>query len=146
VEELLPGSLHLRGFRPNLLVNCSLDELRHVTDELVSFCAPPVRIWFMPGRLELPPRFAGTMVLARIEEMSLDQQMMLFDWMTAVHPTVQVVSVATTRLDTLVKDGRFLDGLFYRLNIVQVDARRPKAAVPRTGHQLRRQGSPGLGY
>jgi DNA-binding NtrC family response regulator len=36
---------------------------------------------------------------------------------------MQVVSIATTRVDGLVKEGRFLEALFYRLNVVQLDAR-----------------------
>ena len=132
LESLLPSTLNLRGFRPNLLVNCSLDELQHVASELVPLCAPPVQMCFMPGWLELPPKFTGTLFLARIEEMSVDQQIALFDWMTAVHPNAQVISLATTRIDTLVREDRFLEGLFYRLNIVQVDARGQKPS----GHQL----------
>ena len=76
----------------------------------------------MPGWLDLPD-YADTLLLTRIEEMSLDQQIGLYDWMTAAQPPTQVVSVATTRIDQLVRSGRFLEGLFYRLNMVQLDAR-----------------------
>ena len=123
LESLLPSAVNLRGFRPNLLVNCSPHELHSVANELARLCAPPVQMCSMPGWLDLPPGFSGTLFLTRIEEMTVDQQIALFDWLTVVHSKVQVVSVATTRIDQLVKDGGFLEGLFYRLNVVQVDAR-----------------------
>jgi transcriptional regulator of acetoin/glycerol metabolism len=137
VDQLLPSTINLRGFRPNLLVNCSIDELQHVASELVPLCAPPVQICFLPGILKLAPRLAGTMLLTRVEGMTVDQQIALFDWLSDVHPNVQVVSVATSRIDTMVREGRFLEGLFYRLNVVRVDA--SSARLP--GHR-RVVGSP----
>jgi DNA-binding NtrC family response regulator len=89
---------------------------------MVPFCAPPVQICFLPGILKLAPRFAGTMLLTRVEAMAVDQQIALFDWLSDVHPNVQVVSAATSRIDTVVREGRFLEDLFYRLNVVRVDA------------------------
>ena len=43
---------------------------------------------------------------------------------------MQVVSVATTRIDGLVKEGRFLEALFYRLNVVQLEARTTRPSEP----------------
>jgi DNA-binding NtrC family response regulator len=79
----------------------------------------------MPGRLELPSTAVGTLVLTRIEEMSVNQQIALFDWMTAAHSSVQVVSVATAPIDHLVRAGRFLEGLHHRLSMVQLNVRGP---------------------
>lgn len=128
LEPLFMRSLNQRGRRPNLLVNCATSEVYQVASELMRWCAPPVLMCGMPGWLDLPSEPGGTLLLTKIEEMTLDQQIALFDWTTKTHPNVQVVSVATTRLDKLVKDGRFLEGLFYRLNVVQVDARTPAPA------------------
>jgi DNA-binding NtrC family response regulator len=63
------------------------------------------------------------LLLTRIEELNIDQQIALFDWMSTAHEKAQVISIATMRLDQLVKTGRFLEGLFYRLNVVQVDVK-----------------------
>ena len=131
LEPTFLRSVTLRGLRPNLLVNCSGGELYQVTSELMRWCAPPVVMCEMPGWLDFPPDKEGTLLLTRIEEMSLDQQLALFDWMTTAHPDTQVVSVATTRIDPLVRDGRFLEALYYRLNILQVDAKR---SMPATAH------------
>ncbi len=122
---LLLKSATPRGPRHNLLVNCAPADFQRVAADLAAWCAPTVLRCSMPGWLELPQDFAGTLLLTRIEEMTIDQQIALFDWMTAARPGTQVVSVATTRVDQLVRDGRFLEGLFYRLNVVQLDARSP---------------------
>jgi transcriptional regulator of aromatic amino acid metabolism len=145
LETLLPHGVNLRGNRSNLLVNCSFHELHTVANELARLCARPVQMCSMPGWLDLPLNFSGTLVLARIEELTLDQQIGLFDWLTMVNGTTQVVSVATMRLDQLVKAGRFLEGLFYRLNVVQIDVRSwangraisrqfPEGSISRGGH------------
>jgi transcriptional regulator of acetoin/glycerol metabolism len=54
--------------------------------------------------------------------------MTLFDWITLAQGRMQVVSIATTRIYGLVKKGRFLEALFYRLNVVQLEARTTRAA------------------
>jgi transcriptional regulator of aromatic amino acid metabolism len=123
VEPLLLRSATLGGIRPNFLVNCTSSELESVTGELLKWCGPSVRLCSMPGWLDLPSNYEGTLILTRVEDMSMDQQIALFDWMTTAHATVQVVSVATGRIDQLVRDGRFLEGLFYRLNVIRLDAR-----------------------
>ena len=113
----------LRVARPSLLVNCSLGEANQVANELAKWCAVPLLKRCLPGSLELPSTYNGTLLLTQIEELSLGQQIALFDWMTAAHCQIQVVSIATTRIDELVKEGRFLEALFYRLNVVQLEAR-----------------------
>lgn len=122
LDPLLLASLNLHGSRPNLLVNCAEGDVHRVARELVRWCGPRVLMCNMPGWLDVPTE-GDALLLTRIEEMSLDQQISLHDWMTASHPPIHVVSVATTRIDHLVRTGRFLEGLFYRLNIVQLDAR-----------------------
>jgi transcriptional regulator of acetoin/glycerol metabolism len=129
LDPLLLASLNLRGSRPNILVNCAESDVHRVARELVRWCGPRVLMCSMPGWLDVPTQ-GETLLLTRIEEMSLDQQIALHDWMTASHLPIHVVSVATTRLDRLVRSGRFLESLFYRLNIVQLDARSEGAAAP----------------
>jgi transcriptional regulator of acetoin/glycerol metabolism len=128
LEPLFLQSMSLRGSGPNLLINCSGGEVHKVAREVKSWCDSPVRTCSMPGRLDLPSDFSGTLILTHIEEMSLEQQMALFDWLTVVHSRVRVVSIATTRIDSFVRDGRFLEGLFYRLNVVQFEARSPRVS------------------
>jgi transcriptional regulator of acetoin/glycerol metabolism len=128
LESLFLASMNLRGARPSLLVNCSAGEVSHVASELARWCEGPVHRLSMPGCLDLPSAFEGTLLLAHVEEMSLEQQITLFDWMTAARCRMQVVSIATTRIDGLVREGRFLEALFYRLNVVQLEARTTRSA------------------
>jgi transcriptional regulator of acetoin/glycerol metabolism len=123
LESLFLTSMDLRGARPSLLVNCSGAEVLQVADELARWCEAPLHRISLPGTLNLPSTFKCTLLLTRIEEMALEQQITLFDWMTRAECRAQVVSIATTRIDGLVGDGRFLEALFYRLNIVQLEAR-----------------------
>ena len=121
LEPLLLKNVTLRGRRPNLLINCAHEDADRVSRDLAQWCAPPVSSCVMPGWLDVPSDMSGTLVVTRIEELTLDQQLGLFDWMTGAHRT-QVVSIATTRLEQLVRAGRFLEGLFDRINVLQLDA------------------------
>jgi transcriptional regulator of aromatic amino acid metabolism len=121
VTNLL-GSRLPSSVRSNLLVNCSEDDLPRIFRELERWCSPAVHACVLPGCLELPDRYAGTLLLTRVEEMSPDQQVALYDWMTRMHATARVVSVATKPLDRLVRQGRFLEDLFYRLNVLQMES------------------------
>jgi transcriptional regulator of aromatic amino acid metabolism len=131
LESLFLTSMSLRGSRPSLLVNCSDAEVSQVAGELAKRCEAPLQRVSLPGRLDLPSTFHGTLLLMRLEEMSIEQQITLFDWLTKAQCRVQVISIATTRIDGLVRDGRFLEGLFYRLNIVQLEARASRHDRPR---------------
>ena len=47
---------------------------------------------------------------------------MLNDWIAEGCGDAQIVSIATTPLWPLVQNGDFLEGLFYRLNVVRLEA------------------------
>jgi hypothetical protein len=126
-DPALLKNLTKNGWRPNFLVHCAPDDCQDVVTQLTRSCTEPVHSCLLPGRLDLPDQPGGTLLLARVEEMSIDQQIDLFDWMSAWQSTVQVVSIATTRLERLVARGQFLEGLFYRLNVVYLEARSSRA-------------------
>jgi transcriptional regulator of acetoin/glycerol metabolism len=125
LEPLLLKDVTLGGKRPNLLINCALDDAERVARDLAQWCAQPVSKCSMPGWIDVPTDASGTLLVTRIEEMTLDQQIVLFDWMTLTRQRTQIISLATTRLEQLVRDGRFLDGLLFRLNALQLDAWSP---------------------
>lgn len=112
----LPSSAH-----SNLLVYCAVAELHETARELEEWCGPVVHACALPGPLDLPRPHAGSVLLTRVEELSPDQQVAVFDWMTQMHLTTRVVSIATARLDRLVRQGLFLEDLFYRLNVLQIE-------------------------
>ena len=95
----------------------------------------------LPGKLDLTDATKGTMLLADVAMMSLGQQMRLYDWLSAAHDLPQIVSVSSVPLRPLVDDGRFLEGLLYRLNVISLDAT-PIEALPQGVTPIR----PGVRY
>ena len=114
--------------RPNLLVLCQGIDAESVVLRFIQVCTPPLHVGLLPGALELPSRKAGTLLLRDVAALTLEQQIELFDWMGDRAGTAQVISVTSTPLLPLVEDGRFLEGLFYRLNTVYVIATRKHVA------------------
>ena len=87
----------------------------------MTWCAQPVHCCQLPGYLDLPLAGNGTLVLTNAWALTLDQQIELYDWLDT-RRAVQVVSVTSKPLWPLVEQGRFLEGLFYRLNVVTLEA------------------------
>lgn len=121
-EEVLLRALTSQQRRPNLLVTCHDVSVDHVVQRLLGFCAPPYHVCSLPGTSWLPAARGGTLFLADAGLLTLRQQMELYDWLTTSRQT-QVVSVTELPLGRLVDAGDFLDGLFFRLNVVSLDAR-----------------------
>jgi hypothetical protein len=108
--------------RPNLLVRCSPRAGATIVGLLQAMCAAPVVAVELPGPLMLPTRRAGTLVLQGASAMTLPQQIELHDWLSVGPGSVQVVTITSEPLWDLVQQGRFLEGLFYRLNVVYLEA------------------------
>jgi hypothetical protein len=108
--------------RPNLLVLCQDIDTESVARRLRQMCTPPLHGGLLPGALELPSHEVGTLLLSDVASLTLEQQIELFDWMSDRVGTTQVISVTSAPLLSLVEDGRFLEGLLYRLNVVYVIA------------------------
>ncbi len=115
-------SLLTTGQRPALMVMCGGRPPESVVDSLMTWCAPPVYVCRLPGQLKLPAPKGGTVVLSDPAAMTLAQQIELYDWLNASRGAVQIVSVTTRPIWPLVEEGRFLEGLFYRLNVVTLEA------------------------
>lgn len=122
-DHELVQSLTRSERRPSLLVRCPTRQREEVVTSLVSWCVAPVHVCRLPGELDLPPRKSGTILLDDVSALTLLQQMDLQDWLEAGGGAIQVVSVTSEPLWPLVTDGRFLEGLFYRLNVVTVEAK-----------------------
>jgi hypothetical protein len=114
--------------RPNLLVLCQDTDTESVARGLMQMCAPPLHVGRLPGALELPPRKTGTLLLHDVAALTVAQQIELFDWIGGHVGTTQVISVTSTPLLARVEDGRFFEGLYYRLNVVYVRATVDRAA------------------
>jgi transcriptional regulator of aromatic amino acid metabolism len=120
--------LTVRDLRPNFLVMCSDVESEAITKHLMTFCAPPFHVCALPGMLRLPRASGGTLFLEGVAALTLSQQIVLNDWIGAGHGDVQIVSMTSAPLWPLVEDGEFLEGLFFRLNVVCLEAQSTEAA------------------
>ena len=121
-EASLLHALMSETRRPNFLVVCRRVTVEAAVRHIVSYCEPPFHMVALPGLLDLTEVKGGTLVLADVAMMSLGQQMRLYDWLSAREDCPQVVSVSSVPLRPLVDDGRFLEGLLYRLNLIYLDA------------------------
>ena len=119
-ELPLLRSLTTQERRPNLLVVCAGTPLDAVVERFGALCVTPFKPCVLPGPLVLPREGSGTLLLHEVAALTLAQQLALFDWMTERQSDVQVISVTGSPLLSHVQDGRFLEGLFYRLNTICV--------------------------
>jgi hypothetical protein len=112
--------LSSHSHRPNLMVMYNKVAVKDVLDRLAPAWEAPVQVRRFPGMLDLPPHVDGTLVLADIDQLTIAQQVWLSDWLSRKGNDVQVVSITRAPMEELVFEGRFLEGLFYRLNTVVV--------------------------
>lgn len=108
-----------RDRRLNLLLVCaSKTPVQAVVSEVSALATHPLFVCNLPGQLELPAKNRGTLVVADVAALTIQQQIELYDWIGAPGGSMQVVSISSVPLRPLVQEGQFLEGLHYRLNTV----------------------------
>jgi transcriptional regulator of aromatic amino acid metabolism len=128
-EASLLRALMSENRRPNLLVECKGVSVEATVRHVVTFCEPPYHTTALPGNLHLPEVKKGTVLLADLALMSIGQQMRVFDWLPRDCGNLQVVSISSVPIRPLVDEGKFLEGLFYRLNVISLEATKSRAAA-----------------
>ena len=122
-DAILLGWLTANGHRPNVLIECQEPSADIATRHLMTWCALPFRYCALPGKLELPTTRKGTLLLKDVAALSLPQQVMLYDWLSAAGGDMQVISRddgPPTSVSS--KTASSSKGLFYRLNVIRLDA------------------------
>jgi len=109
--------------RPNLLIVCASQEIQTVVTRVLGACRRPVHACPLPGELSLSDDMVGTLLVWDIAQLTRGQQIQLHDWITDRPRDAQVISISSAPLLPLVEDGEFLEGLFYRINVVSLVAR-----------------------
>lgn len=106
----------------NVLVNCQDAAIASAVAEISALCGR--RLWtsLVPGVLELPAHEGETVVIGDVSMLTLRQQLEIYDWLDRFGATSQVLSFTSVPLWPLVERGRFLECLFYRLNVVTLSA------------------------
>jgi hypothetical protein len=115
-EWALLEQLRSIDLRPNVLISTSPHDCARIAGALAQRLPGPIAIGTLPGDLGAPPAH-GTWVLHDVAQMTRAEQERLAGWMTTT-PGVRVISIASEPLWPLVTAGRFLDDLYYRLNVV----------------------------
>lgn len=114
LSSLLGGSR-----RPNVLIECPPAAAEATLRQIMASAGLPFRFCRIPGPLDLPRADCGTLVLHDVVDLTPAQQVALHDWLSVGAGRVQVISVAGSSLCDRVASGRFLEGLYYRLNVIR---------------------------
>jgi hypothetical protein len=124
VTELL-GALHL--FHPNiLLVDCGEDTEQAFTDIRPTLLIP-LAVWWPLETPHFPAIECGSLIVHEIECLTVPQQLSLASLISRPRGTLQIVSIARLPLYPLVHQGLFLEDLYYRLNVVLLEAGHDKS-------------------
>ena len=109
--------------RVNLLLTGPDGVLEYFLDALLPDLREPVGRWCPGEQLLLPPpALIGTMIFQDVGAMPKDDQRRLLSWLTGASGRTQVVSTTPKCLLPLVESGAFSADLYYRLNIIRIDA------------------------
>ena len=106
----------------NVLVQCSGVSVASAFDEIGQLYSRPLCVCALPGLLHLPEEEPASLLIGDVSTLTLLQQIELYDWLGRFSAAAQVISVTSVPLWPLVKQGRFFEGLFYRLNVVSLTA------------------------
>ena len=106
----------------NVLVQCLDVDTRRAFDVIAEVCPARPHLCLLPGPLELPTDDGRRLLSGDVSTLRLQQQIALYDWIESRHESVQVISFTSVPLWPMVSNGRFLEGLFYRLNVMSVSA------------------------
>ena len=110
----------LQSMRPNVLViDPDACHRRRLVDAVLEGSRGPV--WRCESKpLTLPQADVGTLLLHDAGDLTAAEQSQLLAWIERNRAT-QVITVAPQPLYPGVAAGTFLDGLYYRLNVLVVD-------------------------
>lgn len=123
VREVCEELLRMGMPRANLHLAASDAVVRAILTALDRHLGKPVADWFPGEPLVLPEcGSAATIVLHDIGELAGHEQTRLLDWLTRSLCRTQVVSTTSAPLFPRVEAGAFDDALYYRLNVIYLDA------------------------
>jgi len=129
-EFRLLQTVSARGCHPNVLIVCEDRVVDAVIARATRWSPRPLHRC-APDEWQLPEQAGGTLLLKDPSGLTGAQQAALFDWMSAGGRGTQVVSISRACLQARVRDGAFLEALFFRLNVLQIEINcRQPVALP----------------
>jgi hypothetical protein len=120
-EDAALRSAIARDSHLNVLVHCIDIGASPAFDALTDLFLQAPHACVIPGPLELPEDGTRPLIIGDVSLLTLQQQIGLYDWLDR-HDSTQIISLTSRSLWPLVTSGRFLEGLFYRLNVMSVQA------------------------
>ncbi len=122
-----PELVILRTRRPNVLITGTHDTAEAAVVALLPYLQPPVHCWNPDASLPTP-HDVRTVLIRDVATLSVEQQHALSSWLAQAGPDhAQIVSTTALPLFALIKQGVFLEELYYRLNTLRLDAPAPMA-------------------
>jgi hypothetical protein len=121
VTELLPA-LHL--FHPNILIIGSDAETESALAQIRPSLLTPLDLWSPTEMPHLPASGFRSLIVRDIECLTTSQQQRLATLLNRSADDFQIVSIAGLPLFPLVRQGLFLEELYYRLNVVLLESSR----------------------
>jgi hypothetical protein len=112
-----------RKRRSNVLIQCTPDTCDATVLRVLAWSSGPVTLCVLPGPLALPDS-GGVLLLHDAASLTMTQQVRLYDWLSASCGRTQVISLTSAALRSMVDDGAYLEGLYYRLNVITINATR----------------------
>jgi Sigma-54 interaction domain len=104
--------------RANVLLEGAPETTDVIVGEAMEWLPTPHATWCgTPPRGDRP----ATLIVRSVSALDQDQQHSLFDWLDAPGDRVQVISTTSEPLFPMVVRGAFLEGLYYRLNVMRLD-------------------------
>jgi hypothetical protein len=109
-----------RPLYPNALLIGSHARVAEVTKALIPRLRPPIVQCDGTVSSALQTLERGTLFIANVERLSLEQQQRLMEFLVDGRRSVQCIATSNTDLFSRVQSGEFLEALYYRLNSVLV--------------------------
>lgn len=111
--------LALHGVKANLLLVGGEAEVTQALRVLEPMLHQP-RLSGQASALALPAGFNGTFILRGAQQLDVNDQQRLLDWLAGTTCPPQVITTCSTPLFPLVQRGAFAAALYYRLNVITV--------------------------
>jgi hypothetical protein len=118
----------MRRARPNVLVVGSTADADRTFDVMYPYLRTPIVPWAPRNAREVPSGSFRTLLVRDVDSLTGSQQEELVALICRIGGDLQIVSMAKAPLFPLVEKGRFLDRLYYQLNVVYLDLSDERAA------------------
>jgi hypothetical protein len=120
----------LRDRYPNVLIVGPAEPVETALADVQEMLREPIRSFWVTGQSPLPLRPAhGTLIIRDVHLLGFSEQQQLAKWLAQTAGVSQVVATSPEPVLPLVESGRFLEVLYYRLNLAYFEVGLPEHAA-----------------